>query len=427
MGDLIPRYNGNPKTLNYYIREVESVISLIEPGWQAHPVLISLIKSRLSGAAIPYENSLDSWPEVKYALLRTFRRNEIQVMQELTRMRRLKSEDAETFGKRLRDILDTLFTVGKHTDKSYYENMVIEHYISQLEFNVGIGVRIMKPTSLELTIVAARQEEAKLMYYRQANPDTNTVSTSRIRQKTDYSRLFPQNNYLRSVNNNPPRLFNPNFVPQQNNMNSQQRQQWIQSSLPWKNSHQGHKTSGNVRSDFGHQPNLPQQNINPTQKVSDLYNEVFYFRKPCNDTSNKTHASYITLEPVDLQPSANKTSETPNYDTIQDVLLPMSSLSAQGPVVHSETTQINAIVSNVASKSRSLIEDVNTNTLECFNSVIAKLTGGKRINFALKVGKEYARQPLFSAFNTKSTVSTIQKAITSNAPGGLAEEIENTL
>ncbi|VVD00464.1 unnamed protein product [Leptidea sinapis] len=60
MGDLIPRYN------------VESVISLMEPGWQLHPVLISLIKSRLSGVAIDaiaYENSLDSWPEVKHALL----------------------------------------------------------------------------------------------------------------------------------------------------------------------------------------------------------------------------------------------------------------------------------------------------------------------------------------------------------------------
>ncbi|VVD03633.1 unnamed protein product [Leptidea sinapis] len=288
MGDLIPRYNGNPKTLNYYIREVESVISLIEPGWQAHPVLISLIKSRLSGAAIDaiaYEKSLDSWPEVKHALLRRLgeTRNEIQVMQELTRMRRLKSEDAETFGKRLRDILDTLFTVGKHTDKSYYESMVIEHYISQLEFNVGIGVRIMKPTSLELT----------------TNPGTNTASTSQIRQKTDHSRLFPQNNYLRSINNNPPRLFNPNFVPQQNNMNSQQRQQWIQSSLPWKNSHQGHKTSGNVRNNFGHQPNVPQQNINPTQKVSDVSMR----------SVNKPEKPQFTFEELFYTPNENQAAQ----------------------------------------------------------------------------------------------------------------------
>lgn len=33
--------------------------------------------------------------------------------------------------------------------------------------------------------------------------------------------------------------------------------------------------------------------------------------------------------------------------------------------------RINVIVSSVAAKSRSLIEDVDTNTVECFNSVIA--------------------------------------------------------
>ncbi|KAJ8720601.1 hypothetical protein PYW08_006066 [Mythimna loreyi] len=50
----------------------------------------------------------------------------------------------------------------------------------------------------------------------------------------------------------------------------------------------------------------------------------------------------------------------------------------------------------MASKSRSLIEDVNTNTEECFNSIIAELTGGKRINFALRVvTKEDMRQRLF--------------------------------
>ncbi|KAL4718464.1 hypothetical protein ACJJTC_017658 [Scirpophaga incertulas] len=42
--------------------------------------------------------------------------------------------------------------------------------------------------------------------------------------------------------------------------------------------------------------------------------------------------------------------------------------------------RINAIISNVASKSRSLIEDVDTNAVECFNNVIAKFIGGKRLS-----------------------------------------------
>ncbi|VVC87820.1 unnamed protein product [Leptidea sinapis] len=56
-----------------------------------------------------------------------------QVMQELTRTRRNKYEDAETFGKRLRELLDTLYSVGKHGDRSYYEEMVIEQYTNQLD------------------------------------------------------------------------------------------------------------------------------------------------------------------------------------------------------------------------------------------------------------------------------------------------------
>ncbi|VVD00719.1 unnamed protein product, partial [Leptidea sinapis] len=57
-------------------------------------------------------------------------------MQELTRTRRNKYEDAETFGKRLRELLDTLYSVGKHGDRLYYEEMVIEQYTNQLDINV---------------------------------------------------------------------------------------------------------------------------------------------------------------------------------------------------------------------------------------------------------------------------------------------------
>lgn len=48
--------------------------------------------------------------------------------------------------------------------------------------------------------------------------------------------------------------------------------------------------------------------------------------------------------------------------------------------------RINAIVGTVANKSRSLIEDVDTNAVERFNSVIAKFIEGKRVNFSQKQG-----------------------------------------
>ena len=72
--------------------------------------------------------------------------------------------------------------------------------------------------------------------------------------------------------------------------------------------------------------------------------------------------------------------------------------------------RINAIVSNVAAKSRSLIEDVDTNTVECFNSVIAKFIGGKRINFSFKGGYQERCSADVLSFNCQSGLSAVQKA-----------------
>ncbi|VVC96251.1 unnamed protein product [Leptidea sinapis] len=127
--------------------EVENIIQLLSEPYRVHPAFICLLKSKLGGVAIDaiaYEESLITWDSIKNALIRRLGepRDEIQVMQELTRTRRNKYEDAETFGKRLRELLDTLYSVGKHGDRSYYEEMVIEQYTNQLDINVSLGVRI---------------------------------------------------------------------------------------------------------------------------------------------------------------------------------------------------------------------------------------------------------------------------------------------
>lgn len=45
---------------------------------------------------------------------------------------------------------------------------------------------------------------------------------------------------------------------------------------------------------------------------------------------------------------------------------------------------LNKILKNLARHSSSLLLDVDSNIVESFNSIIAKLIGGKRINYALK-------------------------------------------
>ncbi|VVD05048.1 unnamed protein product [Leptidea sinapis] len=118
-------------------------------------------------------------------------------MQELTRPRRNKYEDAETFGKRLRELLDTLYSVGKHGDRSYYEEMVIEQYTNQLDINVSLGVRISKPLTLESAIMAAMQEEARLVH---SKPFYNGSPTSHFKQndapRVSQQRNIPSRNFI---------------------------------------------------------------------------------------------------------------------------------------------------------------------------------------------------------------------------------------
>ncbi|KOB67837.1 hypothetical protein OBRU01_19203 [Operophtera brumata] len=79
-------------------------------------------------------------------------------------------------------------------------------------------------------------------------------------------------------------------------------------------------------------------------------------------------------------------------------------------------TRIRYIVSVVASNSRSLVYDVNSNRVECFNSVIAKLVGGKRINFSLRQTYQTRCNAAVVSFNTRKPVYTLQKNILGFSP-----------
>lgn len=67
--------------------------------------------------------------------------------------------------------------------------------------------------------------------------------------------------------------------------------------------------------------------------------------------------------------------------------------------------KINA--ANGTSHSRSLIEDVDSNAVEQFNSVIAKLVCGKRINYSQRRGYQTRCAGAVISFNTKRGFLTI--------------------
>ncbi|XP_046970606.1 uncharacterized protein LOC124537760 [Vanessa cardui] len=69
-------------------------------------------------------------------------------------------------------------------------------------------------------------------------------------------------------------------------------------------------------------------------------------------------------------------------------------------------------------------EDVDTNIVECFNSVIAKFIGGKQRNLALKGNYEGRCSAAAVSFNCKSAISAVQKAFLNKSPRGRVKIIE---
>ncbi|VVD02335.1 unnamed protein product [Leptidea sinapis] len=325
LADLLPRYDGNPKLLNFYIREVENIIQLLSEPSRVHPAFICLIKSKLGGVAIDaiaYEESLITWDSIKNALIRRLGepRNEIQVMQELTRTRRNKYEDAETFGKRLRELLDTLYSVGKHGDRSYYEEMVIEQYTNQLDINVSLGVRISKPLTLESAIMAVRQEEARLVH---SKPFYNGSPASHFKQKdaprVSQQRNIPSRNFIgtQPQHHQPSNIINrqnmsipptPNFKRNLGNFRNSISANFRQFNVPQKQVTP--KISSDVTMRSVRKPDTPQyavQNVFYTQGQPVLYGNE------CHSNYNEGEYPYhVVQEPEEEYQHLPQTQKMPD-------------------------------------------------------------------------------------------------------------------
>ncbi|KOB52290.1 hypothetical protein OBRU01_26165, partial [Operophtera brumata] len=78
--------------------------------------------------------------------------------------------------------------------------------------------------------------------------------------------------------------------------------------------------------------------------------------------------------------------------------------------------RIRILAANVASHSRSLIEDVDSNVVEQFNGVIAKLVGGKRINYSQRRSYQTRCAGAVISFNTGKLLSTVHRNIIKKSP-----------
>ncbi|CAK1589570.1 unnamed protein product [Parnassius mnemosyne] len=84
------------------------------------------------------------------------------------------------------------------------------------------------------------------------------------------------------------------------------------------------------------------------------------------------------------------------------------------------------IINSIAGHSRSLVHDIDSNIVECFHSVVAKLVGGKRVNYSLRRGYQTRCSASAITFNTKRKPTTIlYKTIVGKSPKGRMSTLDN--
>lgn len=88
-------------------------------------------------------------------------------------------------------------------------------------------------------------------------------------------------------------------------------------------------------------------------------------------------------------------------------------------------SRICLLMSNLASHAPSLIHDIDSNTVERYNSIVAKLVGEKRINFSKRGSYQTKCHAAVVSFNTHKVISSVYKSMTGRSPRGSTKKIES--
>lgn len=180
LAKLLPSYDGNKRTLAFYIEGVENAIHLIAN--RNDYIIACLIRNKLSGKAIEALSESPgsrTWEDIKLILQKKFGefRTEIQLVQELMSVSRDNSS-LDAFGDKIRLLMSTL--IASEPDRRlYYEQMALETFLDKLNPITAILIKLKHVENLDQAVIVAKQEEIRLRARRnQQKIGTNKPSTS---------------------------------------------------------------------------------------------------------------------------------------------------------------------------------------------------------------------------------------------------------
>lgn len=164
---LLPSYDGNRKTLHFYIQCVEKVLDMVDETQEQS--VSCLIRNKLTGKAIEAlseQSYFKSWLDIKNILIQRFgeSRSELELVQELIKLNRNK-EPIDIFADKIRHLTYSLIHYD-HTKSTYYEQMAINVVLDQVSPMVSVMVRTQNPKSLEQVLGLVKAEENRYFKFR---------------------------------------------------------------------------------------------------------------------------------------------------------------------------------------------------------------------------------------------------------------------
>lgn len=160
---LLPSYDGNRRTLAFYIENVENTLELIH---NTEDLNVScLIRNKLKGKAaeaLTDKPDARSWTEIKKVLLRKFgeSRTASQLVHALTHVTR-DNTSLEAFGDRIR-VLKTALITAEPENQIHYEQIALETFLKGLNPITALSIKIRHVENLDQAVILAKQEEVDL-------------------------------------------------------------------------------------------------------------------------------------------------------------------------------------------------------------------------------------------------------------------------
>lgn len=160
---LLPTYDGNRRTLAFYLENVENALELIHNNEDL--AISCLIRNKLKGKAaeaLSENPGARTWTEIKQVLLRKFGefRTGTQLIHALTHVTR-DNTSLEAFGDRIRVLMSALIT-AEPNNQTQYEQIALETFLKNLNPITALSIKIKHVENLDQAIILAKQEEVDL-------------------------------------------------------------------------------------------------------------------------------------------------------------------------------------------------------------------------------------------------------------------------